>query len=442
MSLTSKWNKFVQRIGGTSTGQAATHKRHKVNQQDMSPNALDTLARLRKAGYEAYLVGGCVRDLLLGHKPKDFDVVTDATPEQVAKVFRNSRMIGRRFRLVHVFYRGEIIEVSTFRANVQESAKVSPEDGVVTRVPEGNNTYGTLEEDAWRRDFTVNALYYRSEDSTIIDHTGGMSDTKNRCLRMIGDPHQRFHEDPVRLLRAIRLSAKLDLEVEKHTHTQLIALPHLLAHVAPARLFDEVGKLFFTGHAMASYRWLQATGYFKVLFPDTQAVLDNTDDTRYAKLLELAMMETDRRYQKELSLSPGYLMAVIFWPVVAQTQADIFQATNRYAASVHQAIRQSLTAARTVLQIPKRFTGMMQSVWSLCYRLQTMPEKPVRVERILAQRYVRAGVDFLELHTTAGWDYSEPAAWWRKRLPKFTARRSRDQRQRPRGRARGPRQRR
>jgi poly(A) polymerase len=181
---------------------------------DLSSNAMDTLSRLHAAGFEAYLVGGCVRDLQLGHKPKDFDVVTNATPEQVVGVFRHCRIIGRRFRLAHVFYRGEIIEVSTFRANTQEFGKLDPEDGEVTRVSEGNNVYGTLEEDAWRRDFTVNALYYRLQDASILDYTGGMTDIKNRRLRMIGDPHQRFHEDPVRLLRAIRLAAKLDLKIE------------------------------------------------------------------------------------------------------------------------------------------------------------------------------------------------------------------------------------
>lgn len=427
MSLVSKWNQFVQRVSGSRSDRAGVYKRHKVKDQDLSSQALDTLSRLHKAGYEAYLVGGCVRDLQLGHKPKDFDVVTDATPEQIAQVFRNSRIIGRRFRLVHVYYRGEVIEVSTFRANTQECGRVGAEMEEVTDL---NNTYGTLEEDAWRRDFTLNALYYRLTDSAIIDYTGGMEDTKNRCLRMIGDPSQRFHEDPVRLLRAIRLAAKLDLTIEKHTQVQLLRLSHLLQQVAPARLFDEVCKLFFTGHAVSSYDWLQKTDYFRVLFPDIQAALQQTSDDRFIKLIELAMAETDRRYQQNLSLSPGYLMAVIFWPVVAQTQAVIFAKNNRYGASVHQAIRQSLTAACSMLQTPKRFTGMMQDIWSLCYRLQAQPKVPARVERVLQQRYVRAAVDFLELQTAAGFDAAESAVWWRKRLPKSMVRRG--DRERPR----------
>lgn len=442
MSLISKWNKLVQVMGRPSSVHVTPEKKHKVSRELLSSNAIDTLSRLQKAGYEVYLVGGCVRDLQLGHKPKDFDVVTNATPEEVAAVFRNSRMIGRRFRLVHVFYRGEIIEVSTFRANTQEFGKVSPGSGDVEAMPQGNNTYGTIEEDAWRRDFTVNALYYRLEDSSIVDYTGGMADIKHRLLRMIGDPRQRFHEDPVRLLRAIRMAAKLDLKIEKNTYTQLLIYPNLLNHVVPARLFDEVGKLFFTGHAASSYRWLKSTSYFDSLFPDTVKALSQLGDERYQRLLELVMSETDRRYSKELSLSPGYLFAVVFWPIVAQKQADIYKKSNRYAASVHQAIRQTLLIVRTVLHIPKRFTGMMQSIWSLFYRLQTQPENPVRLERILAQRYVRAGVDFLELQTAAGWDFSESVAWWRKRLPKQQAfRRTRDNRRRGPGGGRPRRQR-
>jgi poly(A) polymerase len=417
LSLASKWNKFVQKIGRHGSDPSVMHHRHQVNPDDLSRQALDTVSRLHDAGFEAYLVGGCVRDLQLGCKPKDFDVVTDATPEQIARLFRNSRIIGRRFRLVHVYYRAEVIEVSTFRANTEESVTSNLEEASFASVSEGNNTYGTLEEDAWRRDFTINALYYNPRESLIIDHTGGMVDTKNRCLRMIGDPHQRFHEDPVRLLRAIRLAAKLDLSIEKQTHHELMELPHLLQHVAPARLFDEVCKLFFTGHATASYRLLSEMGYFKSLFPDAHAVLEGTDDKRYERLLNLAMEETDRRYQQDLSLSPGYLMAVIFWPAVAQKQLEIFNATNRYAASVHQAIHQSMTSAQALLQIPKRFSGMMQGIWSLFYRLQMPARSQVRIERILAQRYVRAGVDFLELQTIAGWDYSDSAAWWRKRVP-------------------------
>jgi poly(A) polymerase len=417
LSLVSRWNKLVQSVARPASVQVTPGKRHQVLKVDLSSNAMDTLSRLHAAGFEAYLVGGCVRDLQLGHKPKDFDVVTNATPEQVVGVFRHCRIIGRRFRLAHVFYRGEIIEVSTFRANTQEFGKLDPEDGEVTRVSEGNNVYGTLEEDAWRRDFTVNALYYRLQDASILDYTGGMTDIKNRRLRMIGDPHQRFHEDPVRLLRAIRLAAKLDLKIEKQTYSQLLALPHLLAHVAPARLFDEVGKLFFTGHAVASFRWLKSTGYLEVLFPGPCRALNQLTDIRYKKLWDLVMTETDRRYSKELSLSPGYLLAVLFWPMVAQKQAEIFKNTNRYAVSVHQGIRESLIAARTVLQIPKNFTGMMESIWSLFYRLQSLKQSPSRLERILAQRYVRAGVDFLELHVTAGWDCSDSVAWWRKHLP-------------------------
>lgn len=433
MSFLNKLEKVVKVVllRPPAAMKVVSRKQHRVLKEKLNGHAVDTLVGLHDAGYEAYLVGGCVRDIQLGKMPKDFDVVTNATPEEVAATFRNSRIIGRRFRLAHVFYRGEIIEVSTFRANTQDFDQGDAEMGDGALARKANNTYGTLEEDAWRRDFTINALYYRLEDSSILDYTGGMKDIKHRRLRMIGDPRQRFHEDPVRLLRAIRLAAKLNLKIEKTMYNELIAHPHLLQHVAPARLFDEVGKLFFTGHAVSSYRWLQSTGYFEALFPDTYDVLEEISDVRYRKLLDLVMSETDRRYGKDLSLSPGYLLAVMFWPVVAQTQAEIFKQTGRYGLSVHQAIRQSLTAARTMLQIPKRFTGMMQAIWSLFYRLQVPPTNQIRVERILAQRYVRAGVDFLELQTAAGWDFAESIEWWRKRLPKQRPHsRSRDMRRR------------
>lgn len=435
MSLRSKWHKLKQKCSRAVPAQAVSKKQHQLIQQSLSKPAIDTLQKLTQAGYDAYLVGGCVRDVLLGHKPKDFDVATNATPEQITQVIRRSRIIGRRFQLVHVYHRDEVIEVSTFRANAQEPVPES-EDTDVPLARRSDNTFGTLEEDAWRRDFTVNALYYCLEDACIIDHTGGMDDIKQQRMRIIGDPEQRFHEDPVRLLRAIRLAAKLGLQMEKKTEQQVLALPSLLAQVAPARLFDEVGKLFFTGHAVASYHLLQETGYFKAIFPAAAQALSAATDTRYGKLLELAMAETDRRNSDGLPLSPGYLLAVIFWPIVAEKQQELFQENNRYAASVHQAIRHAMMTVRCMLQIPKRFTGMMQAIWSLFYRLQQSPVSPARLERIMGQRYTRAGLDFLELQAAAGWDYREAVSWWRKRLPKREAPRFNSRRERGPGRSR------
>jgi len=221
--------------------------KHSLTRKNISPNALKVLYRLKKFGYASYLVGGGVRDLLLNRRPKDFDIATDGPPEALRKLFTNSRIIGRRFRLLHVFFPGEIIEVSTFRANEQadegESSEDDDADAPVMIAAE--NTYGTIEEDAWRRDFTVNALYYNIADFSVIDFTSGMLDLKHRIIRMIGDPVQRYHEDPIRLLRAIRLAAKLRFKIHPQTETPLKMLSGLLQHVPESRLFDELLKLFF-----------------------------------------------------------------------------------------------------------------------------------------------------------------------------------------------------
>lgn len=400
--------------------------KHKLSHDNLNKHALNTLSRLGAAGYEAYLVGGCVRDIQVGLKPKDFDVVTNATPEQVRAVFRHSRIIGRRFRLVHVYYRGEIIEVSTFRANTQNIKQIATdEEGEELAMITSDNTYGTVEEDAWRRDFTINALFYRLEDQSVLDYTGGMYDIKRRVLRIIGDPQQRYHEDPVRLLRTIRLAAKLDFRVEKPTYQALLLYPDLLRHVAPARLFDEVNKLFFTGHAAASFRWLKSTGYFEVLFPDTAKALEELKDARFSQMIEAAMQETDRRYHAQMSLSPGYLFSVLFWPVFVLNQQQSYEQSERFALSVHQAVRNTLSVVCRRIQIPKRFSGMMQSIWSLQFRLQQPPRGAQRIARVLDQRYARAALDFLELQTSAGWDFQKDSEWWRKRMPKRESRKRR-----------------
>lgn len=259
---------------------SAKHWDKAIPENHISANGLKVISGLTQAGFIAYLVGGGVRDLLVGKIPKDFDVATNALPEQIRKLFRNSRMIGRRFRIVHVFYRHEIIEVTTFRAQISEPVVTSEHH---TRLI--NNTFGTIEEDAWRRDFTVNALYYDPNKRVVVDFTGGMEDLQKKLIRIIGDPAQRFHEDPVRLLRAIRLSAKLQFAIHPDTESQLTQLAHLLQHVAETRLFDEVLKLFFTGHAYLTYQKLCQLGYFSALFPETAAAMNNPERKKRKRLL-------------------------------------------------------------------------------------------------------------------------------------------------------------
>ncbi len=389
--------------------------KHSLTSDKMSPQAKMVMERLVDAGYAAYLVGGSVRDVMVSLKPKDFDVVTDATPEQVRRTFRQSRIIGRRFRLVHVYGRGDIIEVSTFRANSQSVVHVANDDNS-DEMPMvvDDNTYGTIEEDAWRRDFTINALFYCHADKSIVDFTGGVRDMKLRLVRMIGDASQRFHEDPVRLLRAIRMAAKLNFKVEKKTYQALLELPGLLQHVAPARLFDEVGKFFFTGHAISSYEWLLKTGYCEHLFPNIYALV-HASPSPYRKLIQCSMEETDARFQSGKSLSPGYLFCVLYWPIVQEHIKAELKKGARVSRALATSFKTALESATQQLAVPKRHQVMMKAVWSLQYHLER--QRPSRIDRLLEHRYCRAAVDLLELRVRAGWsEGAELADTWRQRL--------------------------
>lgn len=376
-----------------------------IPEHHISANAIKVLDALQKAGFVAYLVGGGVRDLLVDKIPKDFDVATNALPEQVKHIFRNSRLIGRRFRIVHVFYRNEIIEVSTFRAQISESAVT---DKANSRI--NNNTFGTMEEDAWRRDFTVNALYYDQKNRTVIDYTGGMLDLENKLIRIIGDPLQRFHEDPVRLLRAIRLAAKLQFQIHEETENHLSPLSNLLQHVAKSRLFDEVLKLFFTGHAYFTYRHLTQYNYFAALFPQTFAAIQLPQAQISRAFIEASMHETDRRYREQSSLNPGFLFAVLLWPALQQmlTGSD----SKRFHLMLRQAIDKVLSLQSEVLVIPNRLSSMMRAIWLLQFYL-IKPRKQ-RIYRTLFHRYFRAAYDFLELRVKTGEPYVEILEWWDK----------------------------
>lgn len=393
------YRRLLSHLRWRKAGKSAVQAKHwdsSIPEQHISANALKVLSGLQEAGFVAHLVGGSVRDLLVDKIPKDFDIATDASPEQVRRIFRNSRIIGRRFRIVHVFYRQEIIEVSTFRAQISEA--------------ENNNTFGTVEEDAWRRDFTVNALYYNNKKRSVIDYTGGMADLQQKLIRIIGDPAQRFHEDPVRLLRAIRLAAKLQFQIHEDTENQLRQLPDLLQHVAKSRLFDEVLKLFFTGHAQLTYQRLEEYGYFAALFPQTFAAVREDCSAHVRAFIELSMQETDRRYHEQNSLNPGFLLAVLLWPAVQkalQTNPE-----KRFHIALRHAIDEVLQKQAEVLVIPHRLTAMMRAIWLLQYYL-TKP-RVQRVYRTLFHRYFRAAYDFLTLRVKTGDPQHAMLAWWTK----------------------------
>lgn len=372
-------------------------KKHQLSRKRISPNALKVLYRLKKAGYASYLVGGGVRDLLLGRVPKDFDVATDKSPEDLRKLFRNSRLIGRRFRLLHVFFPNEIIEVSTFRANAQEDDEaVDPE-----------NTYGTIEEDAWRRDFTVNALYYNIQDFSIVDYTGGMKDLHAGLIRMIGDPVQRYHEDPVRLLRAIRLAAKLDFKIHSETEAPLKTLSGLLQHIPESRLFEELLKLFFEGNAVVTFKYLKRYDYLSVLFSEESARLMLEEDA----LVQLALKATDERFADGRSLNPGFLLSIFLWPSVVEALEKNKEKFDHFYQTLHHSIDEVISKQSDVIRIPRRFTTMMRTIWVMQYQL--LRRRGKRAYRTLHHRYFRAAYDFLVLRSEAGEPYQEEADWWK-----------------------------
>ncbi len=406
------WKRIKGRFGQNDQGDALVISRHnhKVSRKLISENALKVLYRLNKSGYAAYLVGGSVRDLLLKRQPKDFDIVTDAHPEEVRKIFRNSRLIGRRFKLVHVYYPDEIIEVSTFRANTDEKVYKGESSDMPTMI-KADNTYGTIEEDAWRRDFTINALYYNIENFSVVDYTGGMIDLKKQLIRMIGDPVQRYHEDPVRLLRAMRLSAKLDLKIAEETEAPLFKLSNLLGHVAPARFFDEILKLFFEGNAEASYKVLLHYGYMRMLFPATYRGIKKRNNSCDTQLIQLAVKATDTRFHQGQSLNPGFLMAILLWPAIQNEFEADWAKELRWHQIVPEAIDRVLAKQLETVSIPKRLTAMMRSVWLLQYHL--LRRRGRRVYRCLSHRYFRAAYDFLELRVQSGEQFTEEYEWWK-----------------------------
>ena len=375
---------------------------------------MKVLYTLKDANYEGYLVGGCVRDLLLGHQPKDFDVATNATPEQVKALFRNSRIIGRRFQIVHVRFGREIIEVTTFRG---------PHDGENTQHV-SDNVYGTLEQDAWRRDFTINALYYTVNGFSIVDYTWGMDDLQSKTIRMIGDPHVRFKEDPVRMLRAIRFAAKLDFKIQHDDEVSIKeALDgniHLLEAVSSARLFDEVLKLFMSGYAEAVYELLIKEDIYQRLFPFDQAV----DSDFYIEFVKQGLVNTDIRIKQEKPVTPAFLFAVLLWPAVELLTKQLQSQDVPVIQAINIAGQELIEQVNARITIPKRFRYMMRDIWTLQVRLPNRVGR--RAYKLLEQKRFRAGYDFLLLrsqvrektvnesdvtHSSAS-ELAELANWW------------------------------
>ena len=385
---------------------------HSISRALISDNALKVLYRLKDAGYASLLVGGCVRDLMLGREPKDFDVVTDASPEQVKDLFRNARLIGRRFRLAHVRYGQEIIEVATFRAapNTGKEDGESEDDIDATGRLLSDNVFGSQAEDAVRRDITVNALYYDITDFSVKDYVGGVADLKAGVLRMIGDPVTRFREDPVRMLRVVRFAAKLGFKIDPATATPLHELGHLLLNVSPARIFEEVLKLFHTGYALETYELLRHYDLFRFLFPRTDESLAGEDQNFPRVLLPQALANTDQRIEQGKPVNPAFLFAAMLWePVRLSMLRRIAQGAHPVEALM-QAGEEVLREEVRHVAIPKRFSFPMREIWELQSRFTRRQGK--NAFRLMENKRFRAAYDFLLLRAHAGEESQELADWW------------------------------
>ncbi|ANB18694.1 polynucleotide adenylyltransferase PcnB [Dokdonella koreensis] len=380
---------------------------HAISRKNISNGALRVLYRLNEAGYAAFLVGGAVRDLLLGGHPKDFDVATNATPEQIRSLFRNCRLIGRRFRLAHVVFGREIVEVATFRGSSDDgSGDRHVVDGRIVR----DNVYGTIEEDAVRRDFTVNALYYDISDFSVRDYVGGMHDLEQRTMRLIGDPELRYREDPVRMLRAARLAAKLDFSISAEAAAPFAQLAPLLRDAAPARLFDETLKLFLAGHGLASFRTLERYGLLEEVFPATARSLAGPHADRFRGLLEATFRSTDERVRDEKGVTPAFLFAALLWQPVRDEVERLVARGTESAAAWTQAADRVMRAQVERVAVPRRFGFAIEDIWALQPRFEQRVRK--RVFRLLAHPRFRAAYDFLVLRAEAEPELVELAQWW------------------------------
>lgn len=379
---------------------------HSISRDNISDSALKVLYKLNNAGYKAYLVGGAVRDLLLDITPKDFDVVTDAHPEQIRELFRNCRLIGRRFRLAHVRYGNEIIEVSTFRAphHVSDQNGFS-EAGRIIR----DNVYGSIDDDVWRRDFTANALFYEVENFSIIDYVQGVKDIEAKQMRMIGFAAERYREDPVRMLRAVRFAAKLNFTICESTAEPIDELSYLLEDISEARLYEEFNKLFMGGAGKKTFHMLTEFDLFKTLFPEADKFMQTS--TFAKKLFANALTNTDERIKQALPVTPAFIIAALLWPKIRHL-ADEYQ-TNGVTESdaIHLAGDAVISRQVKTVAMPRRITLIAREIWSLQSRLKNRRGK--RPMRLLSHPRFRAAYDFLELRSQSGENLKELVSWWK-----------------------------
>lgn len=442
------------RSNGDNTLNIITHQQHNISRQQISSNALKVLYRLNQAGFEAFLVGGGVRDLLLGLQPKDFDIATNATPEQVRQLFRNCRLIGRRFRLAHVMFGREIIEVATFRGHHQiegeneeidddnleqlnetatdeidsndpllsdtdsfvdkkslfdkTASAAQSEQGMLLR----DNVYGSVEEDAERRDFTINAMYYNVADYSIHDYANGLEDLEDRLVRLIGNPETRYREDPVRMLRAIRFAVKLDFDIEEETAEPIEELAHLLKDIPSARLYEESLKLLQSGHGLEAYHLMRQYNLFQQLFPTIAQHFTADYDSQTEQMIDIALDSTDIRIEEEKRVNPAFMFAAMLWyPLQERIKSIMADKKLSHYDAMLEASNDILDEQIKTIAIPRRHTTTIREIWQLQQRLPRREGK--RAARLLELAKFRAGFDFLVMRSEIeGGETELLAKWW------------------------------
>ncbi|WP_416413238.1 polynucleotide adenylyltransferase PcnB [Pantoea sp. App145] len=390
---------------------------HNISRKDISENALKVLYRLNKAGYEAYLVGGGVRDLLLGKKPKDFDVTTNATPEQMRKLFRNCRLVGRRFRLAHVMFGPEVIEVATFRGHHQMEEAEEEDRNSSQRAQSGmllrDNIFGSIEDDAQRRDLTINSLYYSVADFTVRDYVGGLQDLQQGVIRMIGDPETRYREDPVRMLRVVRFAAKLEMSIAAETAEPIPRLATLLHDIPPARLFEESLKLLQAGYGYRTYQMMREYQLFQPLFPTLTRGFTEHSDSSMERMLAQVLKNTDTRIQNDMRVNPAFLFAAMFWYPQLESAEQIAQESGlTYYDAFALAMNETLDEACRALAIPKRITTLIRDIWQLQLRMSRRHGK--RAWKLMEHPKFRAAYDLLSLRADVenNPELQRLSQWW------------------------------
>jgi len=381
--------------------------KHNISRRQISEAALKVLYRLNKAGYRACLVGGGVRDVLLGKQPKDFDVATSATPEQVDALFKNCRLIGRRFRLAHIRYGREVIEVATFRSHAPESPKTElNNEGRILR----DNTFGSIEEDALRRDFTVNALYYDISDFALLDYANGLQDLKNKTLRLIGDPVTRYKEDPVRMLRAVRFAAKLGFTIDPAAEQAIFDWGHLLKDIPSARLYDEILKIFHSGYALQAYELLRHYQLFQYLFPHLDEHLKSEPAEPILDFIEQSLVNTDIRIAEHKPVSPAFIFAALLWPLVHQKAIQLQAEKISTLPALQIAGSEVFSQQVKTIAVPKRFSQIAKNIWNMQPRFSNTRGK--QPDRLVNHPNFRAGYDFFCIQSMVGLTTFQLCEWW------------------------------